>query len=284
MKAVNIFFIVLFVLSAALQYNDPDPYIWMPIYLYGAVLCYLSMRRRYYPNLIIGGIIAYAGYALLLFFDKNGVISWMSDHDAENIVQSMKATKPWIEETREFLGLLLLIIALVANLIWLRKSKGLGNLHSGISILLLTMLFGTPALAQEPLVKFNNPKSIHPPKGYSHSATIDLGTCRMVIVSGQVALDEQGNLVGKGDISRQAEQVFQNIKNAITATGGNMDHLVKLNYFLLLGQDIQPIRDVRDKFINTNTPPTSTLVKVSGLFREDILLEIEATFVIPKGK
>ena len=61
-----------------------------------------------------------------------------------------------------------------------------------------------------------------------------------------------------------------------------MDHLVKLNYFVLDGNEIQPIRDVRDKYINTKTPPASTLVKVSGLFREDILIEIEATFVIPK--
>jgi hypothetical protein len=53
--------------------------------------------------------------------DKDGVWSWANEHNAENIVQSMKATKPWIEETREFFGLLLLVIALVSNMIWLRK-------------------------------------------------------------------------------------------------------------------------------------------------------------------
>ena len=282
MKVINIIFIVLFVLSAALQYNDPDPYIWMPIYLYGAAVCYLSMRQRYYPKLIIGGLVAYAGYALFLFFDKNGVLSWASNHDAENIVQSMKATKPWIEETREFLGLLLLIIALIANLIWLKNIKRSKTFNSAIGILLFIAFFSNPAQAQQTLVKFDNPKSIYPPKGYSHTVTIDLGTCRMIILSGQVALDLQGNLVGKGDLGSQAEQVFQNIKNGITAAGGNMDHLVKLNYFVLDGNEIQPIRDVRDKYINTKTPPASTLVKVSGLFREDILIEIEATFVIPK--
>ena len=123
MKALNIFFIVLFVLAAVLQYNDPDPYIWVPIYLYAALLCYWAIKGRYYQVLYIIGLVVYAGYAVYLFFDKTGVISWASEHDAENIVQSMKATKPWIEETREFFGLVLLIIALVANMIWLSKRQ-----------------------------------------------------------------------------------------------------------------------------------------------------------------
>ncbi len=118
MKALNIFFIILFVFSALVQYNDPDPYIWVPLYLYGAALCFLSIRKKYKSSLFIGGIIVYTLYGLYLLFDKNGVISWVKDHEAENIVQSMKATKPWIEETREFFGLLLLISALVINMIW----------------------------------------------------------------------------------------------------------------------------------------------------------------------
>lgn len=124
MKALNIFFIILFVFSALVQYNDPDPYIWVTLYLYGAALCFMSIRQNYKPALFIGGIIVYTLYGLYLLFDKNGVISWVKDHEAENIVQSMKATKPWIEETREFFGLLLLVSALVINMIWLgRKLK-----------------------------------------------------------------------------------------------------------------------------------------------------------------
>lgn len=121
MKALNIFFVIVFVLSAALQYNDPDPYIWIPIYLYGAWLCYQAFHRKYNPVLYIIGLVVYIGYAVYLFFDKQGVLSWAGEHDAENIVQSMKATKPWIEETREFGGLLILIIALLINMVWLRR-------------------------------------------------------------------------------------------------------------------------------------------------------------------
>jgi hypothetical protein len=127
MKALNIFFIVVFVFSAALQYNDPDPYVWMPIYLYGALLCYLAIKGKYNRVLYIIGLIGYGGYAIGLLFDKTGVLDWIHEHHAENIVQTMKATKPWIEETREFLGLVILIIALVANMIWLGKRKSTQN-------------------------------------------------------------------------------------------------------------------------------------------------------------
>jgi hypothetical protein len=119
MKIFNIIFIIVFIASAALQYNDPDPYIWMPLYLYGAYLCYRAFLKKYNRLLFIIGLFVYTGYAIYLFFDKQGVLNWATEHNAENIAQTMKATKPWIEETREFGGLLLLITALVINMIWL---------------------------------------------------------------------------------------------------------------------------------------------------------------------
>jgi len=121
MKAFNVLFIIVFVLSAILQYNDLDPYIWMPIYLYGAYLCFLAVKKKYNPALYIAGLLIYTGYAVYLFFDKQGVLSWANEHDAENIVQSMQATKPWIEETREFGGLLMLIAVLLINMFWLKR-------------------------------------------------------------------------------------------------------------------------------------------------------------------
>ena len=123
MKATNLFFITLFLASAILQYNDPDPYIWVPLYLYGAYLCYRALKRKYNPALYITGLVVYVSYAFYLFFHKTGVLNWYRQHDAENIVQSMKATKPWIEETREFFGLLLLVLALTVNIVWLRRRR-----------------------------------------------------------------------------------------------------------------------------------------------------------------
>lgn len=123
MKTFNIIFLVLFVISAGLQYNDPDPYIWIPIYLFAAYLCYLAIKKIYKPVLYIIGLSIYSVYALYLLFDSTGVLNWLTEHEAENIAQSMKATKPWIEETREFFGLLIVIIVLLIDLLWLRNNR-----------------------------------------------------------------------------------------------------------------------------------------------------------------
>ena len=124
MKVFNFMFCLLFVFSAALQYNDPDPYLWIPIYMYGAILCWLAFRNKYYPKAYLIGIFVYLGYAIFLFFTKDGVWDWITKHDAEDIAATMKAEKPWIEDTREFFGLLILIVVLLINYIKARK-KGL---------------------------------------------------------------------------------------------------------------------------------------------------------------
>jgi len=123
MKVFNLLFCLLFVISAGLQYNDPDPYIWMPIYLYGAVLCWLAFRNKFYPKAYLIGIAVYLVYAIGLFFWKDGVLDWMTKHSAEDIAATMKAEKPWIEETREFFGLVILIVVLLINYFYSRKRK-----------------------------------------------------------------------------------------------------------------------------------------------------------------
>jgi hypothetical protein len=117
MKIFNYFFCVTFVVFAALQYNDPDPYIWVPIYIYAAVLCWQAARNKFYPKAYWIGIIVYAAYAVYKAFDENGLVDWIKKHNAENIAETMKAQKPWIEESREFFGLLILIAVMVINLI-----------------------------------------------------------------------------------------------------------------------------------------------------------------------
>ncbi|RNL53773.1 transmembrane 220 family protein [Pedobacter jejuensis] len=70
MKIFNLVFCILFVVSAALQYNDPDPYIWVPIYLFGAWLCYQAIIGKYHLKAYLVGIGIYVLYALYLLFDK----------------------------------------------------------------------------------------------------------------------------------------------------------------------------------------------------------------------
>ena len=122
MKIFNLLFAIIFLLFAGLQYNDPDPYIWIPIYMYATVLCWLAFRNKYYPRAFILGIIIYAGYALYLFFSADGVLDWIQKHNAENIAGTMKASTPWIEDTREFFGLVILIVVLAINFFY-AKSK-----------------------------------------------------------------------------------------------------------------------------------------------------------------
>jgi 2-iminobutanoate/2-iminopropanoate deaminase len=153
-------------------------------------------------------------------------------------------------------------------------------------LLLPLLLLSTLAFSQgdTSIVKFINSASVSTPKGYSHAVQIDLGTCKMLMISGQVALDNKGDLVGKDDFSKQTEQVFQNIKSIVESAGGNMDNVIKLGYFVMDVSQIQTLRSIRDKFVNVKNPPASTLVQVSKLFRNDILIEVEATAIIPNKK
>ncbi|UYQ92084.1 transmembrane 220 family protein [Chitinophaga horti] len=123
MRVFNIFFTLIFILFAALQYNDPDPWLWIPIYGFGAVMCLLAALHKYYRGAYLFGIFMYLVYASYLFFTKDGVIDWATSHDAENIAQTMEATRPWIEDTREFFGLLILIIALLVNYIYAGRRR-----------------------------------------------------------------------------------------------------------------------------------------------------------------
>lgn len=120
MKILNLVFCLLFIVSAGLQYNDPDPYLWIPIYLIGALISFKAFQGVFFPRLsfLFSGLLFI--YSIYLFFDRYGVLTWIVDHQAENIAGSMKATTPWIEETREFFGLIILIIMTMANYIHLR--------------------------------------------------------------------------------------------------------------------------------------------------------------------
>lgn len=150
-------------------------------------------------------------------------------------------------------------------------------------LLILFLLVSLAGLTQtdSSIVKFINPPSSSGPKSYSQAVTIDLGNCKMVIISGQVAVDDKGNFIGKGDMAKQTEQVFLNIKKIVTDLGGTMDNIVKTGIFMVDASQVQAFRDTRNKFINLKNPPTSTLIHVNKLFGDDILLEIEATAIIP---
>jgi general stress protein CsbA len=123
MRIFNLFFFIVFLLFAAVQYNDPDPYVWIPIYGYGAVLCFLAFRKKYYPSAYLLGIIVYAAYAGFKLLEPDGVWDWITKHHSQNIADSMKATTPWVEETREFFGLVIVIGVLLIDYLYARRTS-----------------------------------------------------------------------------------------------------------------------------------------------------------------
>jgi reactive intermediate/imine deaminase len=135
------------------------------------------------------------------------------------------------------------------------------------------------ASAQLPATaNFINPETMHHPTGYSHVVEVTAG--RPVYISGQVALDSAGGLVGPGDIRAQTRQVFDNLQAALQAVGAGFDQVVKLTLFLVDATQLPVVREVRDQYINTQQRPASTAVEVRRLVRDDLIIEIEAVAVI----
>src|SRR5437762_9585427 len=126
-----------------------------------------------------------------------------------------------------------------------------------------------------------SPATLPPPTGYSHVAKVNRGT--LVYIAGQVSSDASGALVGEGNFEAQAERVYANVKLALEAAGATMADIVKLNTYIVAEVDpaeIPKMRAVRDRYVNVQKPPASTLVVVSRLARPGWLIEIEAIAAI----
>ena len=124
------------------------------------------------------------------------------------------------------------------------------------------------------MINFVNPPEVSSPTGYSHVAEVRGG--RLVYISGQIAFDAQGKLLGKGDLEAQADQVFRNLGAALASVGCTARNVVKFTVFMRDVKDVAAYRRARDRFVGEGPRPASTLVEVSKLVSEDLLIEIEA--------
>ncbi|MBW7892663.1 MAG: transmembrane 220 family protein [Chitinophagaceae bacterium] len=116
MTILNIIFFIAFLWFTWVNINDVDAWLWVSIYLSATILCGLAAFHYYYPMIYIIAISLYLLYAIILFFVKDGVLEWITKYRMQNIAATMQAKKPYIEQTREFFGLLIISGALLLNL------------------------------------------------------------------------------------------------------------------------------------------------------------------------
>lgn len=114
------------------------------------------------------------------------------------------------------------------------------------------------------MIQFKNADSVFQIKGLSQVVEVPLGASRMLILSGQVPVNQKGEVVGS-DIRTQSRQVFQNIQSVLEYCGANFNDIVKLGIFTTDISKIAEFREVRDQFINTTNPPASSLLEVKRL-------------------
>ncbi len=131
-------------------------------------------------------------------------------------------------------------------------------------------------------VKHLNPEGLHKNPAYSQ-AVATTGDVKTVYVGGQNAVDVSGEVIGKGDIKAQAEQIFKNLETALAGGGAKLDHVIKWNIYVLQGQPPQPAFEVFQRvWGNRPNPPLITLVFISGLAHPDYLMEVDAVAVVPE--
>jgi 2-iminobutanoate/2-iminopropanoate deaminase len=149
----------------------------------------------------------------------------------------------------------------------------------------LNHCYDTPTIALHPTKERTmgktayNPDTMNKPFGIFANATL-AGPGRLYFISGQVAVDAQGNLIGKGDIRAQTRQVLENIKAALAAVHATMDDVACVNVFVMDMHHLQAIHEVRAEYWQSNYP-ASTLVQVAGLVHPDYLIEINALAIVP---
>ena len=126
-----------------------------------------------------------------------------------------------------------------------------------------------------PRQEYFSPETLPPTRGYSQVVKVG----NTVYIAGQVGITIDGSVVGKGDATAQARQIWQNLEAAVKSAGGDLENIVKTTTY---GTDIThsaAARQVRAELFPTN-PPTSTLLMVSQLASPDYLMEIEAIAVV----
>lgn len=121
MKVLNLLLAVMFLVFAFVQINDPDPVLWILIYGLMAVACVLAAFNYYFPKVLVVLLILYLGYS---FVYLSGVMVWFGSDDKAMLFDNIaKMQFPYIEESREYLGLFICIFVLVLHILTARRRR-----------------------------------------------------------------------------------------------------------------------------------------------------------------
>jgi 2-iminobutanoate/2-iminopropanoate deaminase len=127
----------------------------------------------------------------------------------------------------------------------------------------------------------SNPDTVAAPMGtYSQAVRVETGDAVWIHISGQIAIDREGNLVGPGDLRAQTRQVFDNLKAILEANGATFADVVKIGTYLTTLDDLAGMREVRSEYL-TAEPPVSTAVQVVALVVPEALIEIDLVAAVP---
>ena len=129
--------------------------------------------------------------------------------------------------------------------------------------------------------QINSATFAKPMGAYSHGYVVDLGQSEMIFTTGQIALDDQGNVVHPDNVEKQAEFVFESLQNILKESGASLDDVVKATIYVTDMADFPKISPVRNRYF-ANSKPVSTLVQVSSLVNPDCKVEIEVVAVKAK--
>lgn len=131
-------------------------------------------------------------------------------------------------------------------------------------------------------VQYINPPSLPQNPAFTNLVTVT-GPVRTVYIGGQNAVDTSGAIVGKNDFKAQSEQTLKNLQAALEAGGAQLQHVVKMNIYVLQGQSIQEgFAAFQQVWGDRPNPPAVSVLFVAGLANPDFLLEIDAIAVVPE--
>jgi enamine deaminase RidA (YjgF/YER057c/UK114 family) len=131
-------------------------------------------------------------------------------------------------------------------------------------------------------VRYINPDSLNKNPAFTNVVVVE-GNVKTVHIGGQDALNASGEIVGKGDIVAQTEQILANVRAALAAGGARPEHIIKWNIYVVEGQSLEAgFGAFQRAWPETPNPPAITGVFVSGLAHPDFLVEMDAVAVVPQ--